>query len=284
MATNDTAAQQPANSAASPARPAKSPKVLKSDWSGLNDALQCKIFPMKRDTAGKGWVQSVDKHTVVDSDSFTVDDGYEVWGPITDANFELSANWHSPFENAGTESKAPTLSAMLQSGALSDNLTAFFHEGGGADVVNRTAAVAQGRVGITKLNSTQVFQGMPPGKLTLTMHFRALVDPKAEVQQPISQLEQWVVPQWLAADSVLANAAQNGTKQNIMETIFPSVTPQIVGVRYANRVLQPMVIEALSEPFTTPLDSSGASISCAVQLTLATLSAWDRRDIMASYR
>jgi hypothetical protein len=54
--------------------------------------------------------------------------------------------------------------------------------GDGAIELLRNAA---GRTGITKLNSTQIFSGMPPVKFSFTAHFRALTDPQSEVRDPI---------------------------------------------------------------------------------------------------
>lgn len=266
---------------------ASTARILKSDWTGLNQALLGKFYPLKRDT-DKGWVQSYDVRTISAADKFTVDDGYEVWAPITDASFELSLNWHSPFEGAGAESKAPTISSMLQAGALSPGIQAISERLSGGQSTDaslaRAVSVAEGRVGITKLNSTQVFQGMPPAKLSMTLLFRAVVDPVKEVQNPISMLEQWAAPQYLASDGVITNTLKNGGKQPVLETVFPSMAPQILGFRYGDRTYEPMVIESISEPITTPRNINGVSISASVQITLATLAALDRRDVMHLYR
>jgi hypothetical protein len=136
-----------------------------------------------------------------------------------------------------------------------------------------------GRTGITKLNSTQVFSGMPPVKINVTAHFRALRDPITEVEAPIQQLKEWAVPELLADDGVIANAIKNGANQSPLQTIFPSIAPQIIAMRYGNKTYMPLVIEGVSDPITNPLNANGAMISCSVQLTLCTLTAWDRRDI-----
>jgi hypothetical protein len=262
--------------------------VLSSNWDGLNPALLAKFYPLKRDDSGGGWSQAGGSRQL--APNYTVDDGYEVHCPITDGQMEMSLNWISPFEGAGAESKAPTLSSMLQSDALTPALQAFLDKSGGkdksgvADKALSTLAQAAGRTGITKLNSTQVFQGMPPIKFNVTAHFRALSDPIAEVREPISQLEEWAVPQLLATDSVLTNAVKNGADQSAVETIYPSIAPQIIGMRYGDGTYLPLVIESVSKPITNPRNQAGVMISCSVQLSLATLSAWDRRDIQRLYR
>jgi hypothetical protein len=108
--------------AASTAAAPKAAKVLSSDWTGLNQNLLARLYPVKRDPSGNGWSQSLDTRQL--SGTYSIDDRFEVHGPITDGNSEISAGWISPFEGAGAESKAPTLSALLQSGVLSADVTA----------------------------------------------------------------------------------------------------------------------------------------------------------------
>lgn len=260
----------------------KSAKVLSSDWTGLNPNLLARIVPVKRDPQGSGWVQSMDVRAL--TPTYSIDDGFEVHGPITDGNSEISQNWNSPFEGAGAESKAPTLSALLQSGTADVDVSAFLATLGGNAAITSALQSVQGRTGITKLNSTQVFSGMPPVKVSFTMHFRAMKDPQSEVTAPLIQLKQWSVPQLLASDGFIAGALTTGTSTSILEKIFPSVSPQIVSFAYGDLTYSPMVIENISDPITAPRDSSGALVSVSVQITMATLTAIDGRDIKALYR
>lgn len=277
---NQFTSPSPAPAAATPAP--KQAKVLSSDWTGLNGNLLARIVPVKRDPQGNGWVQSLDVRAL--NETYSVDDGFEVHAPITDGNSEISQNWNSPFEGAGAESKAPTLSALLQSGTASVDVQAFLATLGGEASITSALQSVQGRTGITKLNSTQVFSGMPPVKLSFTMHFRAIRDPQKEVTAPLIQLKQWSVPQLLASDGFLAGALKTGTTTGILEKIFPSVSPQIVAFSYGDLTYSPMVIENISDPITAPRESSGALISVSVQITMATLTAIDGRDIKSIYR
>lgn len=260
-------------------------KILSSKWDGLNTHLLAKFYPVKRADNNVDWVQSFDQRTLSAADNYTVDDGYEVWTPITDGSQEMSQNWNSPFEGAGAESKVPTISAMLQSGLLSSDVSALVDKitAGGGDDVARLLGSATGRTGITKLNSTQVFSGMPPIKFSFTAHFRALIDPQTEVRDPISQLEQWSVPQYLASDGLLAGALKGGLKNLGIATIYPSVSPQLLAMKYGDQTIMPIVIENVSKPFTVPRTSDGAALNVAVQITAATLTAIDRRDIANYY-
>lgn len=73
----------------------------------------------------------------------------------------------------------------------------------------------EGRSGMTRLNSTQVFCGMPPIKLQGTALFRAWSDPASEVEAPFNQPMARALPVKLselgpllvrAADSAVSNS------------------------------------------------------------------------------
>ncbi|MGY6154126.1 hypothetical protein [Paraburkholderia graminis] len=163
-------------------------KILSSRWDGLNPNLIARLYPVERSDSGDGWVQSFGSRTVSTAENFNISDAFEVWAPITDGTQEMSLNWVSPFEGAGAESKVPTLSAMLQSGQLTPDMAGILNRmSPGSTVAGNVVKLlrdATGRTGITKLNSTQVFSGMPPVKFSFTAHFRALIDPQSEVRDP----------------------------------------------------------------------------------------------------
>lgn len=144
-----------------------------------------------------------------------------VRAPLIDANLEILLNWQSPFESAGPESRAPGAMAMLQSGALQPVLASmdlFRSKRDGpsgeemAGMMDKTDSFLkqfEGRTGITKLNSTQVFSGMPPIKITCTALFRAWADAAKEVEAPFNRLMEWALPVQLSKDaSILARAVQ----------------------------------------------------------------------------
>lgn len=218
----------------------------------------------------------------------------EVRGPITESNFEATLNWQSPFENTGPESKAPALMAMLQTGqiaTIANALQAVVPEdftvggmrvgellSGAAENTAEWARELEGSTGVTKLNSRQVFAGMPPIRLTMTMHFRAMSDAQSEVMAPYQQLLSWAFPKKLAADGILAGLIR-GDSKSLIKALFPSDAPQLVGFTYANNRYTPMVIEQVGNPIDGPIGADGLPIYRAVQLTLATLTALDKNDV-----
>lgn len=80
-----------------------------SNWQGLSNHLIARFYPVVSVGNGK------DRRYVQDMSELPV------FAPILDgAEMEYQLNWQSPFEQMGTEAKAPALTAMLQSGMLSD--------------------------------------------------------------------------------------------------------------------------------------------------------------------
>lgn len=242
-------------------------------FTGLNDHLIAKFFPLKRSGDGAAFERD--------------DAGGEVSAPLTQASMDLAMTWQSPFEGAGVESRFPGLAQMAQAGMFSgvlnaikshvkpESLTAEFIDG-----VNKSASQLGGRSGVTKLNSTQVFSGMPPVKIQVTAFFKAFSDPQREVEDPIRTLQEWVLPQELAPDGVMAEFIRTGNVLSLM----PSKVPLCIGFIYKNRIFSPMVVESVSDPLDAPIDDRGRRISCAVQLTLCSLTALDRKDWGNTYK
>ncbi|RUT30894.1 hypothetical protein WG29040_23435 [Pseudomonas sp. PAMC 29040] len=215
-----------------------------------------------------------------------------VFAAIKEGSLEIQQNWVSPFENTGPETKAPALTGMLQSGSLVPVLNALqaispFKDGAisdalnnGSDKLKSVMRDLEGRTGITKLNSRQVFSGMPPMKVNFTLHFRALSDPLREVEAPLTRLLEWVFPQKLAEDGILSEVIKTtNTVESFIQALFPSSAPKLLGFTYAGRTWSPMVIESVSFPLDAPKNSQGHFIDLPVQVSMATLTALDRPDI-----
>ena len=267
------------------------PVTLGSDWgaegSGLNKHLIAKIYPV--DSEGKADVLATPNNT---SDANSV----VVAAPLTDGNLDLTLNWQSAFENTGTDSKLPAISQLLQSGQAEVMLNLFSQfipkdqQGALGDLLRQASEKASdlakqaskltGRTGITKLNSLQVFSGLPPIKIPITMYFRAWADPMKEVESPINQLFAWALPQDLANSSVLAGALEKILEGKVpdLNTVFPSTIPRFVALEYGGRTYKPLVIESIGHPLVLPRSKDGAMLSASVQLTLSTLTAWGKAD------
>lgn len=247
-------------------------------WDGINDTLIASIYEVNHHGDKLYENGSVLRCLFVD-----------------DANLEATFNWQSPFDGAGPEARAPTLAAMLQSGMiqpiiesvrgmLSSEEREKFDKaspGGWADKTAGAAEHARGRTGITKLNSTQVFTGMPSVKLTVNIMLRAWRDPEAEVESAINLLMDWALPRHLAAEGTLLTAAldwvgsDNKTAESLVEAALPSEVPALLAIKYKKRTFAPLVIESIGLPLNSPSDHHGRFVQIQIPVTFATLTAWD---------
>lgn len=253
--------------------------VYSSKWDGLSPHLIASFYEVRKTQDGSGWEPVPDKPIVK--------------APLTDSSLEMTLNWQSPFENSGPESKAPALLAMLQSGALQPVVDAVLgnKKEGAADPdanaaqqkSNEFLKQFEGRTGITKLNSTQVFTGMPPVKIQVTALFRAWSNSREEVMGPLTRLIRWALPQELSPDgSILARAVQAVKgERDYVNALLPSKAPAIIAMQYKLRTYVPMVIESISHPMSGPTDKTGRYTEMAVTMSLSTLTAIDQADFFA---
>src|SRR5258706_6103383 len=205
--------------------------ILSSKWDGLSPHLIATFYEVERGGADKqSWVRA----------GKDAADSVVVKAPLTEASLEMTLNWQSPFESAGADRGVPTLSAMLQSGALQP----FVNPSG---KVSDTIGKFEGRTGITKLNSNQVFSGMPPVKIHVAALLRAWSDPAAEVEAPFEQLMRWALPLKLASggailsllDGVKQVAAGKSLHDAAAQALLPSLAPPKIAMHYQGRPFSP---------------------------------------------
>lgn len=264
--------------------PSRSSQTLSSEWSGLSPHLLAKFYEVTRQENGGTWVASPSGITVV--------------AALTESNLEATLNWQSPFEQSGPEASMPTLMAMLQSGAIQPLIEAMgvvakvgaekVGAAGADPIIDRVTGEAlaaakglEGRTGITRLNSMQVFSGMPPIKLQVTALFRAWKDPATEVEAPFNQLMSWALPEKLSElGPILSRAADYavGGSTSITDVLAPSKAPAKIAMTYKGKTYAPLVIESIGQPINSPIDSNGRFVELLVPMTLCTLTALDRQD------
>jgi hypothetical protein len=269
--------------------------VLQSEWAGLNSKLIACIYPIQSKLTNgiRTYQRDPEQPNAVKA-------------PVKgDGQMNITGNWASPFEGQDVENKRPMLMGMLQSGAIQPVLDAASNLVGGNDSVAKQKAMdtlekMEGRASITKLNSTQIFNGMPPIKFPVTLIFRAYSDPHREVTLPIKQLLKWSVPKILSPDGRLvglikgntdnaagASSTDQADAQGVIdkgiEAAFPSRAPQVIAYQYGNETWLPMVIEEVSKPSSYPMDGNGDAIYMEVNLTLSSLTALDATDIDQLY-
>lgn len=243
------------------------PGGIGSLWDGLSPHLLARIYE-------------------VDGDGKAIPGGPVIYAPFTgDVTMDIELNWQSPFEGAGADGAAPGLTSTLQSGSMSaivDNVG----ESLGVDTsgISGAAGAARGRSGMTKLNSTQIFNGMPPLRIQGELLFRAWADPVGEVETPAEQLIAWALPKKIAKVGTMITAGMEyaATDKGLVESMLPSVTPSLLAITYKGRTYAPVVIERISYPISSPIDSNGRFTQMKLPITIATLTAMDRGDFEAT--
>lgn len=244
-------------------------QVLSSEWIGLSPFLIAQFVAVIKDENGI-WKQDNKSEIVA--------------APLTEASLEVSLNWQSPFEQSGAESKFPSFMALLQSGQLEQIAKSFMAELGSSEPSSNTKFLEQfeGRTGITRLNSTQVFSGMPPIKITVSALFRAWKNPKLEVESPFDKLMEWSLPSFPDRSSDMPFIARLATTQKniegFLDALLPSKAPQKIAMTYKNRTYCPLVIESISMPLNSAINKKGEYVELLVPLSLASLSAIDKTD------
>lgn len=246
-------------------------RVLSSKWGKLNPNLLATLYPVNR----QGYAEPDAAGDLV-----------AVQAPPLEGSIEMSGNWQSAFEQAGAESKAPTIMAMLQTGQLQSYVEAILGKGNDSTLAGRISAEiteisknGAGRTGMTKLNSTQIFTGAAPVKISMTLNFRAFDDADAEVRQPVDQLSRWVLARSLAENGGLAQFIVNlSNSQGLLKALLPSESPQLLGIRFGGYTFSPLVMESLSRQLTGPRTAQGDPLNESVQITLSSLTALDQGD------
>jgi len=113
-------------------------------------------------------------------------------GKLVSDDESNNVNWESSLENMNAENKFSTTSALLQTGLYEK---AIF-----GDESKKFA----GRTLINKQQSIQVFKGVEPMNLNLTIEFVALRDAYREVELPLQYLYKFQAP--ILGDGLLNNA------------------------------------------------------------------------------
>lgn len=141
-----------------------------------------------------------------------------------------------------------------------------------ADIANTAGAKIEslaGRSNFTRINSTMLYSSTDALRLQVTLYLRAWEDAKKEVEEPLSYLERWAVPQAMG--------------QSILDGIFSTTVPPFIALTYAGRTYLPFLIESVSAPIVTERDANFNRLAAVVTLSLVSRTAWDAADVKRLY-
>ncbi len=226
--------------------------VLTSDWGQLSPHLLASFWECDRE--GK-----------------PVPNSPTVSAPLSDITLDMSQNWQSPFEDAA-QSTASTFQQLFQTGTVAQ-VADYGKNLLGIDVT-QPSSLYTGRSSVTKLNSTQVWSGSAPIKISFTVVFRAWSKSTTEVEDPVNQLMRWSLPKYLQSGDLLLGILKAGRDASVM----PSKVPSILSFKYKNRTYTPMVIESIGVPLSSPIDKDGNFVELSLPITLCGLHSIDAGD------
>lgn len=209
-------------------------------------------------------------------------DGEQVVAVGIDGDIELGSQYSSPFENSNPEQKLPTLMGQLQSGdwvntldSITSNVFGIQLSGDQKESLNKL----EGRSNLTKVNSTQIFVSSQQVQIPMTLCFSAWEDAKIEVEEQVSLLQQWSLPEQLEEGSIVSSFAEGQS----LESLFPSLAPPFVSLYYGGKKYLPLLIMSVSTPIVVPMDPEGNRMALMVPITLGSRTAWDAANIRNIY-
>lgn len=242
---------------------------------GTNVRLIARIRPVAEENVEQG--QGNQTYTAIEGEPV-------VAALFEDGEFTTEAQYTTPFESSNPEGRMPNAMGMIQSGELPASMYSIFDlDPDGADqgavksAASEAASSLQGlkdRTTFTKINSRQIYTSSSSVRITGTLVFQAWADATKEVESALALLQQWVLPKKLSSTSLMVGVADEG-----FEGMFPSIIPPLVQFQYGGRLYKPMFIESLSAPITAPMTKSGDRVAVKAQITLLSLTAWDKGDI-----
>jgi len=112
--------------------------------------------------------------------------GYEgssqsiIRGRYVTSNLSNTTNWVNKFEDTNIDNQLSSTTALLQAGEYADKWKAL------EKFKNRTL--------ITKASTTQIWAGVAPQSISLTIEFKAFTDAQLEVERPIQELMRMFSP------------------------------------------------------------------------------------------
>ena len=192
--------------------------------------------------------------------------GDSVRGRIVSYSISNQSEWANKFEGMDGDSRIPIMSALLQSGAYSDDIEIL-------EALNAKTL-------ITKAQSIQVWTGLLPQSISLEIEFRAFSDPVMEVEEPIQKLLKMMSPVLENTSiktiekitSKVKDMLKNGTTADAIKKItepFGDVPSEIAIAFFRKRFNATYRIESMEENVDeVRIDARGNRIYQVVSLTL----------------
>jgi hypothetical protein len=194
----------------------------------------------------------------------------QVRGKIISDDNSLDINWESPLEGSNAESNFSFTSALAQSGIMESAIG---------------SSVLLGRTSVSAMETVQVFKGIEPQTINLTLEFVAYKNAFEEVEAPLSALLKMASPQLTngivnSAITQVIGAIKNNDSISIDKAFGYVPFDVIVKLgkkRYNSNTY--VIANVNSSRDDLKLDKDGNSIIRQISLTLKSKKSLSRNDI-----
>jgi len=146
-------------------------------------------------------------------------------GRLISDSLSSTTNFASKFEDTNLDNQLSSTSALLQAGEYADKW--------------KSLEKFKGRTLITKASTTQVWAGVAPQKLTVSLEFKAINDAILEVERPIRELlkiqsASLVENQLENTQAVIKEFWSSGTESELANTAL-GYTPNPIAISIASK-------------------------------------------------
>jgi len=208
--------------------------------------------------------------------SYQIDDSLKdvsIRGLLVSDDLNVSIDWESPFEGSNEGSSMGSLSSLVQSGIAQSFIS-------NSSLLGRTTS--------NIIESVQVFKGVAPQELNLTLNFTAFSDPLIEVEYPIIALLKIMSPQLTLGGSTevlkkVIDAISNNKDISLDDSVFGFI-PYDVVLDYNNKRFSSdmrfVITNLSSNRDKIQIDKNGNAIKREVTLTLKSKKSMNRDDLI----
>jgi hypothetical protein len=183
-----------------------------------------------------------------------------------------TTNFASKFEDTNIDNQLSSTSSLLQAGEYADKWKAL--------------EKFKGRTLITKASTTQVWAGVAPQSISLSLEFKAFTDPQLEVEKPIKELMKIYSPELVKnqlenTENIIKELWKSGTKAEISKTAL-GYTPNPISISIMEKYYSLVYfIESINlSQDRVMIDRNGDRIYQVVELSLGSRQGLTKEELL----
>jgi hypothetical protein len=197
---------------------------------------------------------------------------YIIRGRHITSSISNTSNWVNKFEDTNIDNQLSSTTALLQAGEYADKW--------------KSLEKFKGRTLITKASTTQIWAGVAPQSISLTLEFRAFRNAQLEVERPIQELMRIFSPKLIKnqlqnTETLIKDLWDSNGSAEISKTAL-GYTPNPISVSILQKYYSMIYfIESMNiSKDRLMLDSNGDTIYQEVELTLGSRQAITKEELL----